>query len=127
GQPEDGAYAGLRLSAALSCPGRRGDRMRRRDLLAASLSLAGGARAAAQTPERLRRIGVLIDGASPHPLPDALRAGMKQRGYAEGTGIAFEVRYADGQPARGAEQAAELVRNGVDAIVAHFTPSVRAA
>jgi putative ABC transport system substrate-binding protein len=101
--------------------------VRRRDLLAGSLSLAGGGRAIAQTPERLRRIGVLIDGAPPHPLPDALRAGMKQRGYAEGTGIAFEVRYANGQPARGAEQAVELVGAGVEAIVSHFTPSVRAA
>lgn len=101
--------------------------MRRRHILAGALSLGVAAPARGQAPERLRRIGVLIDGASPHPLPDALRAGMKQRGYAEGSGIAFEVRYADGQPARGAEQAVELVGTGVEAIVAHFTPSVRAA
>jgi putative ABC transport system substrate-binding protein len=98
--------------------------MRRRPLLLATLSLA--AVRAAQAQGRVRRIGVLIDGSPPHRLTDALRDGMKERGYAQGT-IAFEIRYAEGQPARGAEQAVELVRLGVDAIVAHFTPSVRAA
>jgi putative ABC transport system substrate-binding protein len=99
--------------------------MRRRLLLATLL--AGSTRPVlAQAPERVRRIGVMIDGSAPHPLPDALRAGMKERGWADNA-ITFEIRYADGQPARGAEQAAELVRAKVDAIVAHFTPSVRAA
>ena len=98
--------------------------MRRRRLMLAALALAGANAARAQG--RARRIGVLIDGSPPHPLTDALRDGMKQRGYAQGT-IAFEIRYAEGQPSRGAEQAIELVRLSVDAIVAHFTPSVRAA
>jgi len=80
----------------------------------------------AQAPGRPRRIGVLIDGSPPHPLPEALRAGMTERGWPEAA-IAFEIRYANGEPARGVEQAAELVRAGVDALVAHFTPSVRAA
>jgi putative ABC transport system substrate-binding protein len=96
--------------------------MRRRSLLLGAVpALAGPA-----FSQQLRRIGVLIDGSPPHPLPEALRDGMKQRGWSE-TAIAFELRYADGQPARSAEQAAELVRGRVDAIVAHFTPSVRAA
>ena len=99
--------------------------MKRRSLLAAALPLLAMPAAFAQAP-RVRRIGVLIDGAPPHPLPEALLIGMKQRGYAEGA-LAFEVRYANGQPERSAEQAAELVSGGVDAIVAHFTPSVRAA
>jgi putative tryptophan/tyrosine transport system substrate-binding protein len=100
--------------------------MRRRALLAAPAVLAAAA-ARAQAPDRLHRIGVLIDGSAPHPLPEALRSGMKDRGYVEGKTIAFEVRYADGQPARGAEQARQLVQAGVDALVAHFTTSVRAA
>jgi putative ABC transport system substrate-binding protein len=99
--------------------------MKRRLLLGSALSLTAG-RALAQTTERVRRIGVLIDGAPPHALPDALRAGMKQRGYSEAA-LTFEVRYANGQPARGADNAVELVRGGADAIIAHFTPSVRAA
>jgi putative tryptophan/tyrosine transport system substrate-binding protein len=100
--------------------------MKRRALLAsaAALTSRGGL---AQAPERPRKVGVLIDGSAPHPLPDALRAGLKERGWVEGRTVAFEVRFADGQPARAAEQAADLVRGDVDAIAAHFTPSVRAA
>ena len=81
----------------------------------------------AQTPERLRKVGVLIDGSAPHPLPGVLRTSLAGRGWVEGRTIAFDVRYADGQPARAAEQAAELVKGEVDIIVAHFTPAVRAA
>ena len=100
--------------------------MRRRLVLAASATLA--ARASwAQAPERLRKVGVLIDGSTPHALPEALRAGLTQRGWIEGRTIAFDVRYADGQSARAAEQAAALAQAGVDVIVAHFTPAVRAA
>jgi putative ABC transport system substrate-binding protein len=98
--------------------------MRRRSLLIGVVP--GLAAPPAWAQERLRRIGVMIDGSPPHPLPEALRAGMTERGWADTT-IAYEVRYADGQPARSAEQAAELVRSRADAIVAHFTPSVRAA
>jgi putative tryptophan/tyrosine transport system substrate-binding protein len=98
----------------------------RRRLVLAGLLAGGAGPALGQAPERKRRIGLLIDGSSPHPLPDALRTGMKERGYSEAA-MTYEVRYADGQPARGAAQAAELVAAKVDAIVAHFTPSVRAA
>jgi putative ABC transport system substrate-binding protein len=100
--------------------------MRRRAVLAAVLGGLLAAPLAGRAQERLRRIGVLIDGSPPHALPEALRAGLQARGWAE-TAIAFEVRYADGQPARGVAQAAELAQSGIDAFVAHFTPSVRAA
>jgi hypothetical protein len=90
--------------------------MKRRLVLAAAASLAStGARA--QTPERLRKVGVLIDGSAPHPLPGVLRTNLTGRGWVEGGTIAFDVRYADGQPARAAEQAAELVKAEVDIIV----------
>jgi putative tryptophan/tyrosine transport system substrate-binding protein len=101
--------------------------MKRRALLAASAAALASRGTLAQAPERLRKVGVLIDGSAPHPLPDALRAGLKERGWVEGRTVAFEVRFADGQSARAADQAAELVRGDVDAIAAHFTPSVRAA
>jgi putative ABC transport system substrate-binding protein len=100
--------------------------MKRRLVLAAAASLASTG-AWGQTPERLRKVGVLIDGSAPHPLPDALRAGLTKSGWVEGRTIAFDVRYADGKPARAAEQAAELVKADVDVIAAHFTPAVRAA
>ena len=96
--------------------------MKRRGLLAASASLVSPA-AWGQAPERLRKVGVLIDGSAPHPLPDALRAGLAARGWVEGRTIAFDVRYAEGQQARANEQAAALVRTDVDVIAAHFTPA----
>ena len=104
--------------------------MKRRLLLAASATLSMSLAAPgtwAQAPERLRKVGVLIDGSSPHPLPDVLRAGLVGRGWIEGRTIAFDVRYADGQPQRAADQAVELVKGNADIIVAHFTPAVRAA
>jgi putative ABC transport system substrate-binding protein len=100
--------------------------VKRRLVLVAAASLASTS-AWAQTPERLRKVGVLIDGSAPHRLPDVLRTSLTGRGWVEGRTIAFDVRYADGQPARAAEQAADLVKGEVDIIVAHFTPAVRAA
>lgn len=99
--------------------------MKRRLLLAAVALVP--ATAWAQAPERLRKVGVLIDGSAPHLLPDVLRASLTRRGWVEGRSVAFDVRYADGQPSRAAEQAADLARMEVDIIVAHFTPTVRAA
>jgi len=101
--------------------------MTRRGLLAASVATLAAPMARAQAPERLRKVGVLIDGSAPHALPDALRVGLKTRGWVEGRTIAFDVRYADAQAARASEQAAELAKADVDVIVAHFTPAVRAA
>ena len=45
----------------------------------------------------------------------------------EGENIAIEWRYTEGQSDRAAALARELVQLGVDVIVAHFTPAVRAA
>jgi putative ABC transport system substrate-binding protein len=98
----------------------------RRAVLGGALCLISE-HALAQASVGLRRIGVLIDGAAPHPLPDALRASLRRLGYVEGQTIAFDVRFANGQAARAAELAADLVRSKVDLIVAHFTPAVRAA
>lgn len=110
--------------AGASRPGSRS--LGRRSMLAAGACLASSV-AWAQPPGRLRRIGVLIDGSAPHPLPDALRASLQRLGYVEGQTIAFDVRFADGQPARAAEHATALAKSGVDLIAAHFTPAVRAA
>lgn len=102
--------------------------MKRRDAMALLGAAIGWPRAAyAQQSTRLRRVGVLIDGAAPHPLPDALQRGLQEFGHLEGRSIAFEVRYADGRADRAAEFARALVQLGVDVIVAHFTPAVRAA
>jgi putative ABC transport system substrate-binding protein len=95
--------------------------------------LAGAALAAVPRATRgqpavpLRRIGVLVTGAAPHPIAEALRNGLRAVGYVEGGTVAFEVRYAEGSSVRAGELAAELVGLRVEVIVAHFTPAVRAA
>ena len=108
--------------------------MRRRALFAsvtvAALSPCAGLAprgAVAQVPQRLYKVGVLIDGSAPHPLPAALREKLQKRGYVEGGTINFDVRFAEGKQARAAALAADLASSNVDVIVAHFTPSVRAA
>ncbi len=105
-------------------------RMKRRDFIA----LLGGAAVTCplaargqQASDRVWRIGVLVTGSPPHPIADALRKGLRDLGYSERRNVAFEVRYADGRRDRAAELAAELVRIGVDVIVANQTPAARAA
>jgi putative ABC transport system substrate-binding protein len=52
---------------------------------------------------------------------------LRPLGYSEGKNIDVEFHYTGGRSERAEELADELVRRGVDVIVAHFTPAVRAA
>ena len=90
--------------------------MKRREFIAA---LGGAATAlpfaaTAQQRTSLRRIGFLTPRA--HPVPpahdafsDAFVDGMNRLGYAEGKNLVVEWRYADGDYARLADLAKELV------------------
>ena len=89
------------------------------------LGVAG--QSAAQRVGKLPRIGVLVGASPPYPFADAFRQGLHILGYSEGQNIALEFRYTMGRSDRAAELAAELVRLGVDVIVAHFTQATRAA
>jgi putative tryptophan/tyrosine transport system substrate-binding protein len=60
-------------------------------------------------------------------LVDAFRQEMKKLGWTEGKNVAIEYRFAEGQPDRLNELAAELVRLKVDLIVVTGTPSALAA
>ena len=95
-------------------------------VLAATLLGAPG-RAFPQKSAKLPRIGVVVSATPPHPFADAFRRGLRPLGYVEGENIAIEWRYTEGQSDRAAALARELVQLGVDVIVAHFTPAVRAA
>jgi putative ABC transport system substrate-binding protein len=100
--------------------------MRRRELI----GLLGGAAAwpvagSAQQPERVGHVGVLVV-SGPEPL-GPFREALADLGYIEGKNIQIEVRSAQGQDARLAELAAELVRSRVDVIVAVQTPAAHAA
>ena len=74
-----------------------------------------------QPPGKIYRIGVLINGSASVSAKrtEALRQGLRDLGYVEGTNIALEYRWSEGKPDRLAELAAELVRGEVDVIVTH--------
>jgi putative ABC transport system substrate-binding protein len=78
---------------------------------------------AQQRARKIPRIGIIDDG----PIWDPFRQAMREAGYVEGQTVAFEYRRADGDPARLAEAAADLVRQPVDVIMTYGTPPSRAA
>ena len=78
-----------------------------------------GARAEAQQPTKVHRIGYLspVDAATDSPRAEGIRLALRELGYIEGQNIAIEYRYAEGKVDRAPELAAELVRLKVDIIV----------
>ena len=81
-----------------------------------------GARAEAQQPKKVPRIGFLITSSrdassSGSARSEPFRLALRELGYIEGQNIAFEYRYAEGKQDRLPELAAELVRLKVDVIV----------
>jgi putative ABC transport system substrate-binding protein len=105
-------------------------RLRRRQfLISAGALLATPIASFAQQPTRLVRIGVLaVPSASNFATrTEALRAGLRDFGYAEGKNTLIEFRSAEGKYDRLPELAAEFVRQNVDVIVTAGTPAIRAA
>jgi putative ABC transport system substrate-binding protein len=106
--------------------------MRRRDFIkvvsgsAVTWPLAAGA----QQPERLRRIGVLISTREDDPDGQAraalLRQGLSELGWTEGRNIHIDYRWVGGDEARAKTNAAELVSQKPDVIVANSTLSLAA-
>jgi putative ABC transport system substrate-binding protein len=102
----------------------------------AFVTLLGGAAAAwplaapAQQPEKLRRIGVLLNRAAGDPeAADSIGAfvqGMGELGWRIGGNLRIEYRYSAGNPELFRKYAAELVALAPDAILAASTPSVAA-
>ena len=101
------------------------------------VALGAGAFAAplaalAQQPAKVRRIGFLAVRSRPSAAnPDAGYAAfikeMGALGWVEGKNLLIEWRYAEGDYARLAKLAAELVQIGVEVIVTHSTPGTQAA
>jgi putative ABC transport system substrate-binding protein len=91
--------------------------------------LAAPLRTGAQPARTVHRIGFL-GGASATgyaPLVESLLKGLRDHGYAEGSNITIEYRWADGQYDRLPVLAAELVRLKVDVIITQGTPAALAA
>jgi putative ABC transport system substrate-binding protein len=86
-------------------------------LLTAPLSTA-----AAQSPEKVPRVGYISPGSSSDAPRlrrfEAFRQGLRELGYVEGRNIALEPRWAEGTYDRYPALAADLVRLKVDVIVA---------
>lgn len=85
--------------------------------------------AEAQQAGKVPRIGFLT-AFSPSDFPlwrEGFRQGLRDFGYSEGHNIVVEYRYAEGQPERLLDLAAELVRLKVDIIAAETTPANLAA
>lgn len=87
--------------------------------------LAGGV----QPAERRYRVGILEAIPAEQNLAnlDALRRGLRDRGYVEGRNLVLEYRSADGHAERFPDLAAELVRLRVDLFLTRGTPATRAA
>lgn len=99
--------------------------MRRRAFMALVGSAAVGwpIVAHAQQP---KRIGILLVG-NREPFLTVFLGGLSDLGYAEHRNVVLDVRSSEGKPALLPDLAADLVRAGVDIIVASETPAVQAA
>jgi putative tryptophan/tyrosine transport system substrate-binding protein len=58
---------------------------------------------------------------------ESLRAGLREFGYVEGTNIAIEFRWAEGNYNRLPELVGELIATNVDVLITHGTPGARVA
>ena len=96
---------------------------------APSMVLAPYSAFAQQPPAKVWRIAFLqsVSGSSSAPRLEALRAGLRDLGYAEGKNLVIETRWAEGRLDRLPELAAELVRLKPDVLVTSSTPAIEAA
>ena len=107
--------------------------MRRREFIAVLGGAAAGwpLAAYAQTPERMRRIGLLQGLAATDaewlPRFAAFTDALAVLGWQQGRNITIEARYANGEPARLPALAAELVQARVDVIVTNAAQPIEAA
>ena len=83
----------------------------------------------AQSSAKTVRIGRLSPNSAEVdvPLLAAFRRGMRDLGWIDGDQFVIEPRYADGNPSRLPEFAAELVRSRVDVLLAGSNPGALAA
>ena len=104
--------------------------MRRRDFINAIISSAAvwPVSAAAQQPQRMRRIGVILattaDDAEFQAWLGAFLQGLQQSGWSIGQNVRIDTRWATSNPAVIRKHAAELVALNPDVILAHGASTV---
>jgi putative ABC transport system substrate-binding protein len=96
--------------------------MKRREFITLLATMATHA-AIAQQPRKIKHIGFLRVGPPPPAFIEGFRRGLQELGYLEGQHFVIEYGLAE-SAAQIPAAAAELVRRGVDIIVASGTPSV---
>ncbi|HLE65576.1 MAG TPA: ABC transporter substrate-binding protein [Burkholderiales bacterium] len=90
-----------------------------------AIGVCGTAVLAQLGAEKPKRVGVIVSSASASGI--AVAPWLAELGYRDGENIQFESRFAAGRDERLPEFAADLVRRGVDVIVASGLPAIRAA
>jgi putative ABC transport system substrate-binding protein len=100
--------------------------MRRRQFITLVSGAAAWPFVARSQQSKVPRIGILLVG-NREPFSSVFREGLRDLGYTEQQNILLEVRSSEGKPNLLPDLAAELVRLGVDIIVASETPAVQAA
>jgi putative tryptophan/tyrosine transport system substrate-binding protein len=106
--------------------------MNRRDFirLVAGSSAAWPARALAQSPDKIHRVGLLGSGApltDDSPLGASLVRGLARHGYVPGKNLAFERRAAEAHADRLPRLLAEVAAGNVEVLVTFGYPAARAA
>ncbi len=102
--------------------------MRRRQFVAMLGTAAAWPLAArAESPQRVRRLGMLMSTRENDPVAQtrvaAFRAGLKQLGWSEGQNLQIEWRWSGGDIAATRRYAAELVQLAPDIILGNGTPA----
>ncbi len=95
-------------------------RLRHRALMLGIILTTGGliGREVEAEPARLVKIGALTESWGPTPTIVGLRDGLQERGYHENEHFVIGVRFTQGKPGELPEAARDLVRHGVDIILA---------
>ena len=104
--------------------------MKRREFITGVGAAAFTCVARAQSPDRVRTVGVLIFGAEDDPVAkvrlDGLRKGLEKMDWVEGRNLRIEARFGGADPDRVRNYAKELVSLAPDVIVTGAAPATNA-
>src|SRR4026209_636075 len=96
-------------------------------LIGAATARVGEAQAQERPAGKVYRIGFLSQGQPPKAYMEALRLGLRERGYVEGRNLVWEMRSTDGSLDQLSQFADDLVRLKVDVILDPGSPGATAA